>query len=75
MALKTGAEKTAEDMAGIVSQANRNNKAIEKPGGLTRRNVLIPDNHWVTLTTMSKEEGVNISILVRRAIKEFIGRS
>lgn len=67
--------KTADRFKDIADGADKNKRAIEKPGKKTRRNIFIPDNHWETLGIMADEEGVNTSDLVRRAIKEYIEKS
>ena len=66
---------TSDRFKNIADEAEKNQRAIEKPGKKTRRNIFIPDNHWQTLGIMAEEEGVKTSDLVRRAIKEFIEKS
>ncbi|MBF9018961.1 MULTISPECIES: hypothetical protein [unclassified Oceanispirochaeta] len=69
-------DRTMDKFKGIADAAEKNNRANEKPGKKkTRRNIFIFDNHWSILQSMSEEEGVTASDLVRRAIKEFIEKS
>jgi predicted DNA-binding ribbon-helix-helix protein len=72
MPISKNQEIMGKKIKGISDNVETNRRAIEEPGELILVSMKVPDNHWETLKRIAKKEGVNVSILIRQAIKDII---